>query len=314
MLQGLPQLTYLELAGMQLIGPDRISPALQPLQALTRLADLRLAFLDCTVNADVLSQAGHLTRLVVEGAALEPGALAGKTNLKHLHLSSCKVQYGNAALVTQMLSHLQVMQQLKHLHLADTLPDSWDNIPPAAAYSALTASSTLQHLDISGCRLSARVVWCHVFPAGRQLPQLQELNIARAGHRQLAPAGSCLVSCCPGLQVLDLRGLNDCAQVLSHLRGLSGLHTLRLARDAVSSATDLEALCQLTDLKELTVPAVLDGQLLQLSMLQQLTSHSVDRYRARQHRLDCKVGLTFAHHCMPCLIHGNLPSLLPICA
>ena len=60
------QLTYLELAGVRLQGPDEASPALQPLQALTGLVDLRLhkvIALDCQITDDMLSGMHGLTCL-----------------------------------------------------------------------------------------------------------------------------------------------------------------------------------------------------------------------------------------------------------
>jgi hypothetical protein len=83
-LQQLQQLTYLELAAVTVQRPDWDSPALQPLQALTRLADLRLADLypdKRRVSASLLSSMCHLTRLALVSAVFEPVALAGKAKL-----------------------------------------------------------------------------------------------------------------------------------------------------------------------------------------------------------------------------------------
>ena len=52
----------------------------------------------------------------------------------------------------------------------------------AADFSALTASSKLQHLSLSRCWLPAGV-WQHMFPAGRQLPQLRSLKITYVRER-----------------------------------------------------------------------------------------------------------------------------------
>jgi hypothetical protein len=312
MLEGLPQLTRLELAGVRVQGPER-APSLQPLQALTLLLDLRLSFEHCRVHAGVLSGACNLTRLVVDSAYVDPEGMDGLTQLQHLHLSSCALRSLHEGGVALMLSLLQQLQQLTHLHLPDTLQDPWDGGAPAAAYSALTASSKLQHVDIREAWV-ADGVWQHMFPAGRQLPNLQELNVARTGDFFLpAPEGSRLVSCCPGLQCLDVQGLQDCAALLGPLQGLSKLHTLHLAADAATSTTGLKALCRLKGLKELTVPALLDGQLLPLSQLQQLTLLSVDRYRRRDHRLSSKVGL-FAVCRASWLVYVCLPQqTAPLC-
>jgi hypothetical protein len=178
------------------------------------------------------------------------------------------------------------MQQLTHLDLTHTLAHGGPN-PPAAAYAALTASSKLQHLDISKCRLPAGV-WQHLFPVGKQHPHLQVLNISDIDNQpdevklwlQLpvleasAPEGSLLVSCCPDLRVLDVQGLQYSAELLASLVGLSGLHTL-LLHPAFGSAGDLHDVCQLTELRKLglVVPDTTQGEglLLQLTQLQGLT-------------------------------------------
>jgi hypothetical protein len=72
------------------------------------------------------------------------------------------------------------MQQLTHLDLKTCLRAvsapyrAETGRPPVAAYAALTASSKLQYLDISGACLPPGV-WQHLFPADRQLPSLQFL-------------------------------------------------------------------------------------------------------------------------------------------
>jgi hypothetical protein len=95
-LQRLQQLTYLELDDIALQGPCKEQPVLQPVQALTRLQDLRLGTDNGGITASMLSGTHHLTHLEVSGWAchipsLEPDALAGKTQLQHLQLACCKV-------------------------------------------------------------------------------------------------------------------------------------------------------------------------------------------------------------------------------
>lgn len=51
---------------------------------------------------------------------LEPGALAGKTQLQHLSLRGVKMA-GAAAGKAQLLLHLQPLQQLTQLHLPGSL-------------------------------------------------------------------------------------------------------------------------------------------------------------------------------------------------
>jgi hypothetical protein len=252
-LQQLQQLTCLELANVELQGPDEASSALQPLQALTRLADLRLAGnAAVSITANMLSGTHHMTRMQLCSNSFEPGALAGKTRLQHLDLALCRVP-GGAAGVAQLLSHLQPLHQLTHLDLMRTLRDVSEDTPPAAAYAALTTSSKLQHLNISTNRLPAHV-WQHMFPVGRQLLHLTSLDISAiqqpldlAGGFAPAPEGSLLVSCCPSLQSLSL----VCLQfegLLPALQGLSTLHTLGVG----AANCNAEHLLQLTQLKQLS--------------------------------------------------------------
>jgi hypothetical protein len=118
-------------------------------------------------------------------------------------------------------------------------------------------------------------VWQHVFPSGRLLPHLRVLNVADV-HTPKGPAsvpeGSRLVSCCPGLQALDMQRLQYGSDVLAPLTGLSSLQKLNLFPNVNSSAEGLEVVCQLTGLKwlELEVPREAGEQLLQLTQLQQL--------------------------------------------
>lgn len=146
----------------------------------------------------------------------------------------------------------------------------------------MTASSKLQHLDLSGCKLPAAAVWQHIFPAGRQLPHLQTLKLADVKQPVLpagllpaaAPEGTRLVSCCPALQHLDMQGLCYSRGLVSALQGLTGLHTLML-KDVRGASGDLKSLSQLTGLRELKIlNQVMGGNrlLLQLTKLQQLTS------------------------------------------
>jgi hypothetical protein len=268
---GLSKLTYLQLA------PARASNAeLQDLTALTRLVDLQLLVSgNCSITASMLSGAQHLTRLELAGkgdaeVSLEPAALAGRTVLQHLEL--CQ-PLGGAGGTAQLLCELQQLQQLTCLTLHSL--QCAGGCPPAAAYSALTASSKLQCLDLSWCTLPAGV-WQHVFPAGRQLPHLQYLMLDWVRHPlgpAAAPEGIRLVSCCPGLEILDLRGLQYSRGMLASLQGLSSLTVLRV-KPADGSAEGLEGVCRLTGLQQLHVhepPGAVEGLMLQLTQLRQLT-------------------------------------------
>ena len=200
MLQELQQLTYLDLYNCQL---DYGGTSLQPLQALTGLVDLRVSGQTYhPFTTDMLSGLCSLTRLVLDCwfDRLEPAGLAGKTQLQHLSLYHC-----NIAGVERFLSELQHLTHLTHLGLSVSYQEDGNQqiIPHASAFSALTASSKLQHLSISHPPAAALQ---HLFPAGRQLPHLQSLSICNGAvdGRGIA-LGSSLVSCCPALRSLDLQ-------------------------------------------------------------------------------------------------------------
>jgi hypothetical protein len=211
------------------------------LQALTRLVHLSLAIRcpDDQVTARMLSGMHDLTYLELDNVPFQPEALAGNTKLQHLDLSSGSV-CGRAAALLSQLQHLQLTHVTLQNNLQDgeyqyeepgELPTAIDwgfafrrppdgIIPPAAAYSALTASSKLQHLDISWCKLPAGV-WQHMFSADRQLPHLRHLNLSSirqpldSGH---PGPGQLIASCCTGLQSLDVDGI-QCTD--EQLRALS---------------------------------------------------------------------------------------------
>jgi hypothetical protein len=322
----LQQLTYLELENVWLTGVVEDSPALQHLQALTRLVDLRLVAVgaeDDNIPASMLSGTQGLTHLqlnlhdcgYVSRSVVEVDLLAGKTLLQHLDLNRCRITDSLDSLMEpdpqlplagyeqlpwdgheQLLSHLQHMQQLTFLDVGDVLDcnlpnwvDSSDEEgeqaeeesqggPPAAAYAALTASSKLQHLNISSCRMPVGA-WQHVLPAGRQLPHLRELYISDIHYATRGPVlcalgseGSDLVRCCPGLRVLDLQCCDFSTVLQGALPALSGLVSLTTDFNPEDLPQGLESVCQLTGLRELNVSCD-DGEgfLLQLTQLKQLT-------------------------------------------
>jgi hypothetical protein len=284
-LQQLTQLTYLELDLVGLQGPDQASPALQPLQALTRLAHLRLKCVEedtvggadgvwPRVTASMLSGAGSVTHLALNCAVFELDALGHMPKLQHLVLAECTFTppAGAAGLAVS---------------------------PPAATYTALTASSNLQHLSISNCTLPEGV-WPHLLPIGRKLLHLTSLDISKVklpGGAALAFDGSRIMSCCPSLQLLNMRSLQYEGRQLTHLLGLSGLQKLHLVTgtgtlDPPAFDTEpalptqmreaLQVLCQLKGLRELDL--VVDHPptpllLRQLCQLQHLTALTYENKR-----------------------------------
>ena len=137
-LSALQQLTYLELATEEVQGPGQDGLALQPLQALTALAELRLSLgQPAAIGRSMLAGAKHLTCMeLTRSAVFGPDALAALTQLRHFEVA----WYGSTGwgLGAHLLSQLPAMQQLTHLRCL------WDvgagTNPPVAAFSALTAS------------------------------------------------------------------------------------------------------------------------------------------------------------------------------
>ena len=331
-LQQLQQLTYLELADVSVLGPGKASPVLQPLQALTRLQHLCLHSVRTEedggmVAAAILSGPTHLTHLQLSAGLglfddeavwnVEPGVLAGKTRLQHLHLAQCNI-VGGAAGIAQLLCGLQQLQQLTYLNLSysleahnhydDRVQDP-DSTPPAAAYAALTASSNLQQLDITGAVLPEGV-WQHIFPAGRQRAHLRSLDISHVQHQDgtaaAAPEGSRLVSCCPGLQSINMQQLQYSEELLDSVQGLSGLHTLHLGMSRHSEApVSLEGVRHLTGLRMLRVvlPATAkEGLLLQLTALKQLDTLIYRGPTGCTAGMVCLSQVGWGVGCFPCLL------------
>ena len=87
-LSALQQLTHLELLGVEVQGPDQGGLALQPLQYLTQLKDLRLYLAAAAaIDSSMLSGLQCLARLELTGqATLRPGALGTLAQLQHLYL------------------------------------------------------------------------------------------------------------------------------------------------------------------------------------------------------------------------------------
>jgi hypothetical protein len=242
-------------------GPTPVCFPTGVLEQLPQLIFLQLAGSgseDC--SASMLSGLCYLTSLALHGVVFEPGALAGKDKLQQLELISCDLQPHGGAGLAELLSQLQYQTQLTHLDLWGSVRADGESNPPAAAYSALTASSKLQHLGISTCKLPAGV-WQHLFPTGRQLLQLTSLDLSEVWQlpngAEAALERCRIVSCCPRLKSLNMYHLKYSPQQLTELQGLSGLHTLRLvtgtARGGVEADTGdtLQAVCQLTGLREL---------------------------------------------------------------
>lgn len=182
-LSSLQHLSYLKLK-CQVTGKAGLEgPVMQPLEALTRLVDLRLCVWmpgePAYVSSSMLSSLQCLTLLELTGCNLEftSKTLACLSQLQHLQLRACYIR-GAEDGYTELLSGLQQLSQLTTLAFIACMIDTEETYPVAAAFSALTASSKLRNLTIIECMLPEGI-WQHVFPTGRRLPHLTSLDISR---------------------------------------------------------------------------------------------------------------------------------------
>lgn len=253
---GLPRLRALHLsmggqdvtaAGLQ-EGSQRLAPC---------LSDLQLDRLQFSISASTLPGLSRLTslrHLDLKCSQLEPAVFACCiTQLQHLRLS-LQSPLTSAQEVGAVLAWTAQLTQITHLDLCGCLQAvaAGTTPPGASSYSALTASTKLQVLNISDCALPAGV-WEHLFPAGRLLPKLHSLNLDLgdlAEETQLGAAGlDCLVECCPNLVHLDLGSdLPQPGTPCSALRSLSHLQSLKLGHIDSAAAEQVAHLAGLTTL------------------------------------------------------------------
>jgi len=259
-LQGLQQLTALRL---QCVWYWPISSEILP--ALTQLTALRLL---------------HLQRI----QSVDPAVLAEYSQLQELELHFSNGVTWTAEQTAALLAAVGQQHELTKLQIKCYRP--W-HTPSAAAYSALTASSRLQHLELANCNLPA-AAWQQMFPSTRRLPELQYISLNKGSvslsvgpkeFLQLCRSDmQAMVSCCPGLVSLALcRGLG--ASSVALLRQLTGLKQLTLCTAGRVHFQDTALnLAQLTGLQDLRLflqnseepGRVTPSALLQLTGLQQL--------------------------------------------
>jgi hypothetical protein len=211
------------------------------IEQLTALEDLQL--FKCVLEPSCLLRLSTgLTSLDLKEVVLEP--------YEHVNEDAL-----GATQLLQVLARLTALQTLRIFSIGGDLPQE------LSLFSALTASSNLQHLQLSGFVKSR--AWTHMLPAGRMLPQLRTFTaLASVFYEQQdydvfaqSPADvSRIVSSCPGLQEVCYRpwpGHDACIDPLQSLTALTKLHICSTQRDAVCS---LAALTRLQDLEVSVVP------------------------------------------------------------
>jgi len=252
--------------------------ALTGLQHLQHLTALRLSNMPWAINLHSIPAMTVLTAMRVlqlsGSSSVDAAVLTGSSQLQELALRCRKTwdAEGSAALLAAVGQQAQLTRLELLLYGRTWRP------PSAAAYSALTASSHLQQLEIQGCELPA-CAWQQMFPPGRCLPELRRLWLQaeynRGTRQQLSPADmQAMVSCCPALAYLYL-GPQVIVSTAVPLQQLTGLISLFMYAPFQDNAPSI---ARLTDLQSLHLQAREAGErvtvsgLMQLTVLQQLES------------------------------------------
>jgi hypothetical protein len=144
-------------------------------------------------------------------------------------------------------------------------------VPNPEAYSAFTASSRLQILDLTAAWLPPGA-WAGIFPPSRQLLQLTSLRLVNMPNSLSSSDLASLVASCPAVGSLDLARSGSYGEELSVFKKLTSLTKLSVACNNHQVATTV--LPKLTGLEELRLgllSRVKMGRLLPLTTMTQLT-------------------------------------------
>jgi hypothetical protein len=193
-------LTSLQRLELDTVDDTVIGPSTFPGLALP--ASLKALLLYTPVDAEILS--------------LVPAALQELWVVRPVH--------GPAEGPKSFLSCMARLQHLTKLVVLQRGGLAWP--PPGPAYSALTASSSLVHLEICNQDLP-HGVWPFMFPAARKLPHLTRLVLRELARVDVPDFSS------PSWGSADLRNLVSCCPSLCEIEPLflqHGLHALELQK------------------------------------------------------------------------------------
>jgi hypothetical protein len=181
-----------------------------------------------------------------------------------------------AAGASALLLELPKLQKLTQLRLVQVM---WAPAAgqPAAAYAALTASSSIRELDLSFSLVPSEA-WQYIFNSDTQtLPDLRSLSIHCCQAHITDPDVASIARCCPGVQELGLKGT---LKPNLDLMGLAGFTALtRLSVNHVSSDQAIGVLAELRGLEDLQMSvqsSIRASGLLQLTSLRGLTRLRVE--------------------------------------
>lgn len=181
-----------------------------------------------------------------------------------------------AAGAAALLLELNKLTNLTDLQLVQVLWAHAAGMQPGA-YSALTASSRVQTLDLSFSLIPSRAWRCMFNPDLQNLPNLHTLNIACSQAPITDHDLALMVQCCPGLRTLGLKGTLKQGCTMEALLGFSALMSLSVnhfSSDDVLAV--LAGLRGLEDLQMSVLSSIRASGLLQLTVLKGLTRLRVE--------------------------------------
>lgn len=253
------------------------------LEGLTALSGLTWLLLDNTRRMNLSSsmpgfaQFSALQRLQLRKPGwLDPSVLSSMQQLRYLELTDVSTKIGSEERHAVLLAAIPLMQQLTYLRWAGASPAM---ATPLAAYSALTASSKLQQLHLSG--VDRRLQAHHIFTTTSQqtqllafswlgspplelhtlsdiaaaCPRLRQLAVRFAVQHPLTDDSLSVLQQLPELTRLFLHAAdssNNSAGVVRLVAGLTGLRDLDLSLWDQPVMSDLESLTQLGGLTRLS--------------------------------------------------------------
>jgi hypothetical protein len=230
-----------------------------------------------------LPQLSGLQRVNLRDGHFYPSVLGSMHHLQQLHIEGCLLPDEQPAAaarapVMALLDALGCLRKLTSLCIHCINLDC--SGVPAQAFSALTVASGLQHLTFDMHDYDAPLgAVQHMFPAGKQLPQLntlgfESLSDAEPGEGYMTAADvRSIAAACPALERLGL----DNALLRHAETGLPVLQSCTSLGVAGLAVGDNAAACigRLTQLRQLSVryaPGLTDLGFERLTALQGLTS------------------------------------------
>jgi hypothetical protein len=198
---------------------EAVQSGQQPFKQLQALTFLSIGLKECklvsTSSSPAFAGCTGLQSLYLFSPMVDASACQGLTGLRLLNVwVHSAIENSAVGGLAALLRHIASMQQLQRLVLSKGSPAAAVALGDADAElcMAVTASSHLMYLDLSGLRLP-QAAWTRLFPPGRRLLQLCEFEVCFAGPHTVwqdwgtemldCSALEQLVNCCPAITALS---------------------------------------------------------------------------------------------------------------